>query len=594
MVAMVAASCSSDDDAFEVGGEGQCEGTKITLFASVDDNNGEGTRSTFTEYEDADGKWVDFKWAKGDQISVFTTLEDDWSIAFTLDEESDGQGNGIFTGTIPEGKTMGTVALYPHHGLNNWETLYMPAVHDYSDKEYTPDTHAPLYGTINGNAISFKYLTGVVKVTLRNVPAGASEFIFTTPGKKISNELAIETSGGEKVINVADENDYNYTYQAYDFKPLTEAQDMVFYVPLPVGTYENGFKIGVYEIGETYSKVLFEKVTTSAKTINRAEVMPMKALDAADFKGYELTGNTFTVYTAEGLQAVNKIISDDFDTYASHNITLVSDITLTGENNWTTIGNNYYPYNGTFDGNGKSITGLHINRQIPGSATDDALIANLGTSGTVKNLTLNGCTVVATSGNAAAIAATNNGTIEGCKVWSLEEHGVRISGSNAGGIAAVNNGTISNCIVDCWTSFEINSTDEEMGCAGGIAGYCDNYSAAPNRIIACLAWCISVSGKTIGGIVGTNNSAAITGCYAIDCLNNDTALSGEANIYGNNGATVTHCYYTADFGETFGHVGGNDANTDWTSIVSAMNAALESYGLTWGGEAHDPTVTAAE
>ncbi|MBQ8674102.1 MAG: hypothetical protein IJ511_08675 [Bacteroides sp.] len=101
--------------------------------------------------------------------------------------------------------------------------------------------------------------------------------------------------------------------------------------------------------------------------------------------GYIVENGTYLVYNADGLQAWHKaaeaIIStgtDDTndDWYAEYTtdidmpgLTLAADITLTGENNWAPLGycvegeskDVYYPYIGTIDGNGHTITGLNIN-----------------------------------------------------------------------------------------------------------------------------------------------------------------------------------------------------------------------------------------
>ncbi len=581
LVAMVAASCSSDDDAFETGGEG----TKMTLVASVEDNS-DGTRSTLEK----DGNIAHFKWAKGDKISVFSMYGR--NIEFTLDDASDGQGDGTFSGTIPDGETIGTYAYYPHNTQSTGETQrFLPYGFTDNYYEYTPNTNAPLHGTINGDAISFKYLTGIVKVTLKNVPEGATEFKFTAPGKNISGIFNIETSGEDKVINVTNGNDYSHV--AYSFDPLTAAKDMEFYIPLPVGTYENGFKIEVFD--NTFTNVLFAKETTSAKTIKRATVMAMAELDAG--LDYELNGTTFTVYTAAGLQAVNKIITDDLATYVSHNITLANDITLTGENNWTAIGDGETTlYTGTFDGNGKSITGLHIDT----TKDTQALISSLGEGGTVKNLTLIGCHV-ANKGTAAAIVGCNYaGTIEGCTVKSIWGYDVYICGDVfVGGIVGYNCGTVINCIVDeNGSNFEIKCTGTSFARTGGISGANDGY------IIACLTRYIELTGKDdIGGIAGDIGGATIIGCCSWHCKGNGEFLYDSKNIYGTisiSGNTITQCYYTTNDGYSFGHVGGDAYTTGWSPVANAMNGALASYGVEWvaddetGNNARPQAITPAQ
>lgn len=63
---------------------------------------------------------------------------------------------------------------------------------------------------------------------------------------------------------------------------------------------------------------------------------------------------SYTVYTANGLLAWNEAVQSDL----SLNCTLTEDINMTGKE-WTPIGNSFQTYNGTFDGQGYSITGLN-------------------------------------------------------------------------------------------------------------------------------------------------------------------------------------------------------------------------------------------
>ena len=100
-------------------------------------------------------------------------------------------------------------------------------------------------------------------------------------------------------------------------------------------------------------------------------------------KGYTDDGQgNYTVTSAEGLKNIAKLVNEEGKT--DINITLDTDLTLTGE--WTPIGTESQPYTGTFDGNGKTITGLTV-------TTSDqyaGLFGYIGSGGTVKNVVLEG------------------------------------------------------------------------------------------------------------------------------------------------------------------------------------------------------------
>ena len=86
--------------------------------------------------------------------------------------------------------------------------------------------------------------------------------------------------------------------------------------------------------------------------------------------------------SAEGLKNIAKLVNEEWN--LSIDITLTSDIDLSGID-WTPIGIDYnHRYAGTFDGNGKTITGLTV-------TTSDqyaGLFGCIGSGGKVKDVTL--------------------------------------------------------------------------------------------------------------------------------------------------------------------------------------------------------------
>ena len=88
---------------------------------------------------------------------------------------------------------------------------------------------------------------------------------------------------------------------------------------------------------------------------------------------YNADTHTYSVYTPDGLTEWAKAAQSD----PSLNCTLTEDINMAGKE-WTPIGNSFQTYNGTFDGQGYSITGLNA----------PSLFGGTGESATVKNLQL--------------------------------------------------------------------------------------------------------------------------------------------------------------------------------------------------------------
>ena len=137
---------------------------------------------------------------------------------------------------------------------------------------------------------------------------------------------------------------------------------------------------------------------------------------------------SYTVYNANGLKEWAEAVQSDL----SLNCTLTEDINMTGKE-WTPIGNSFQTYNGTFDGQGYSITGLNAS----------SLFGGIGESATVKNLQLVDVKLNESSGATAGIVVNNYGTIMACSMT-----GEISAFSFTSGIANFNLGTI----VACWFS----------------------------------------------------------------------------------------------------------------------------------------------
>ncbi len=265
-------------------------------------------------------------------------------------------------------------------------------------------------------------------------------------------------------------------------------------------------------------------------------------------------GSKYIVSSPAALQAWATEVQNN----ASLNCTLAADIDLTGTE-WTPIPD----FIGTFDGNGKTITGLTINQP---STDNVGLFASIEDEGTVKNLKLDEVNIAAYS-NVGAVAGQNKGTIENCSVSG------KVAGSSVnsyvGGIAGWNYG---GTITDCHSS----ATVEGKAYVGGIAGQNDAMLG-----IASITACYSTGSVTAtknntncsfaGGVVGLNsNGAALTACYATGNVKGDGECVG--GVVGDNVvSTVTACYHatgsvTGASGST-GGVAGRNSKDDYDSGI---------------------------
>ena len=324
-------------------------------------------------------------------------------------------------------------------------------------------------------------------------------------------------------------------------------------------------------------------------------------------KGYTDDGQgNYTVTSAEGLKNIAELVNNgDTDI----NITLDNDIDLS-DINWTPIGNYEKQYTGTFDGNGKTITGLTV-------TTSDqyvGLFGYIGSGGTVKDVTLEEVKIESDNEMSAVggVVGYSYGNIENCSVsGSVSSNstaggvvGAQLSGSitgcsssatvkgvtYAGGIAGYTNGggSLTGCYATGSISVENNTTNAAW--AGGVVG-----SNGSSTLTACYATgSVTSSGSgTIyaGGVTGTNDFGTLTACYhangTISCPGGTTGGVAGRNYKGlmSYGGIITACYWGSNgqiqgIGEDQVGTGGTTMVTDsnWSGAKDAMNDALSGKG----------------
>ena len=329
------------------------------------------------------------------------------------------------------------------------------------------------------------------------------------------------------------------------------------------------------------------------------------SLAAAKDPGYTIEGDgSYTVTTADGLKNVAKLVNEEGKT--DINITLDTDLTLTGE--WTPIGTESQPYTGTFDGNGKTITGL----TVTGSDRYTGLLGFI--KGTVKNVVLTEINITSGTFVGGVAGWSFGGNIENCSVSGSVsgsdvggvvgyQQGGSITGCSssatvkgtqrAGGVAgATNSGaTLTACYATGDVTVENDGTNNSH--AGGVVGY-----NGGGTLTACYATgSVTGSGSGtiyVGGVTGSNNLGTLTACYhAKRNINGPNGTTG--GVVGRNfkdsmigGGIITACYWgdngqTQGIGEDQVGTGGTTQVTDgnWSGAKDAMNDALQSAGSEW-------------
>ena len=293
---------------------------------------------------------------------------------------------------------------------------------------------------------------------------------------------------------------------------------------------------------------------------------------------YDSNTNTYTVYNADGLMNIAELVNGG---KTDINITLDTNIDLTGKD-WTPIGTSFRnSYTGTFDGGGHTIKGLTVttNDQFVG------LFGSLGKAGTVKNVVMEGVQITNNhgSGYVGGVVGNSDGTIENCSVSGS------VSGTAyVGGVVGVQwFGSITGC--------SSSATVKGMGDVGGVAGQTN----ADATLTACYATgnvTIELGHRDrvyVGGLVGFNGGNDVLACYATGNVTSTGSSTGNVYIggfLGGNYATVTACYWKNNHEQGVGYnkegiapevtkVDGTDVT--WKNAVDAMNTALQNKGLEW-------------
>ena len=302
------------------------------------------------------------------------------------------------------------------------------------------------------------------------------------------------------------------------------------------------------------------------------------SLAAAKDLGYTIESNgSYTVTSADGLMNIAELVNGG---KSDINITLDTDIDLTGKD-WTPIGTDYdNSYKGTFDGGGHTITGLTF-------TTNDeyaGLFGYLNRAGTVKNVVMEGVQITSNQiygGSIGGVVGYSWGTIENCSV----------SGSVSGTVyvGGVVGAQIGGSITGCSSSATVKGTVD----VGGVAGQ-TNSSATLTACYATGNVTIEINpAKNIAGgsLVGMNAGSSLLACYATGNVTSTGSSTGNVPIggfLGGNYTTVTACYWKNNHEQGIGY---NDKATEatkvdgsvvtWQKAVDAMNTALQNAGSEW-------------
>ena len=582
------ASCSQDELMTDTGHDGL---VPVTLSAAVGD--GVQTRAT-SDDEDATYCYVQVCDAQGNAYT-----DNDYATPTRLtDEDKDG----IFTGNIYLKPDESHVFLF-------WA--------DNATSDIPADLHNVAYqkesiAFADRVAQTIGSVAPTVNATLQHVVAKVT--LKTTTDVEAGSKISVTVPTTYTTYNV---NAYRSDATASTNLPVGGTVTNELFSPKPedeplsaiTGTEEGTVVFSFYALVKDETQNITLANGTNSQQVSNVPLGPnMHTTLVGDVRNLGLTDVTFTASIDKkwddteteiiGLEIADGgtryIVSSPAaleawatemknDAKQNLNCTLAADIDLTGKE-WTPIPG----YTGTFDGDGKTITGLTINKSTESNV---GLFASIIEGGTVKNLTLDNVNIITASSNVGAIAGENSGTIENCSVSGKVETDNGLNNvSYVGGITGKNQGTITAC--------HSSATVKGIN-VGGIAGQSNasitacystgNVIAIENNIVSYFY---------VGGVVGQNNVRAnLTACYATSNVNGDGEYVGGVVGYNAQGI-VSACYWNSKvtndtgIGSDMSNIGeATKVDGDWTEAMNAMNKALSSTGWQYVTSSGDAPLT---
>ncbi len=212
-------------------------------------NNGNGMISigaSFEEYKTPNTKASEnegkFAWEANDQINIAKT-----DGKFELYSTSQGGAEAVFNGADAE---LLKYAVYPAaiaQKVDN-EVLHVTLPSTYDIKNHTT-TSTPMVATFEGNkpgSLTFKHVAGLLRFKFDNFPADACKLVFST-ASGITGDFKVEPDENNNyVIKSATATEGNQTVTVNFTAKGSVSNDVVFYIPVPVGDY-TGYTVRIYD-----------------------------------------------------------------------------------------------------------------------------------------------------------------------------------------------------------------------------------------------------------------------------------------------------------------------------------------------------------
>ena len=525
-----------------------------------------GSAETFSRlaYTDSseEGKGVSVTWSAGDSFYLKGSMEalDESGNPVVghgqmdiMEQEDEYTAVETFTGII-NGKTLidteAVTAYYPAAAYDTDNNCFnvdvRKAIQTIGDEMAHLSTTNYMIGSgsVMGEAVSVNFSGGNkvaiirfdVKIPAQPQAVGIDKFQILsedlhTIGTLSANEASVFTED-------MDRENHRQTILLEGYVAGTSDTELSVYATvLPTTLKEKMTLRTVLENGNVYSSEVTFSGESNIVACNRYYIVKdMGKLVELDYKWYTDKGpdaSNYTISTEGELFALANIVNGTapgiaIDDFTNQTVTLTNDIEL--HSDWTPIGVAYensksYTFNGTFDGDGHTITNLFINRE-------ERYNMGVGFFGcvndaTIKNLTLEGQIIVSgtsSPGIGGFIGRVNGVLLVNChnKV-SVSYIGTNTSYVYIGGLIGYVPGSEDCILIACSNEAAyLKHLNQNYSYVNGLVGYMASRSGSCERVmVATYSLTTTMTGNVVRGLtfVGRVNyyyqKISCYGCYSL-------------------------------------------------------------------------------
>ena len=346
-LAVIAAACSNEDSLITNPANNGTDEVKMITETISATNGDEATRADV----DADAK---FTWSTGDQIAVHVS---DGKYYTTEALAAGGSKSAEFTVTYPDGQARNAFAVYPasivaadaaNYGQSSTALdVTLPSSYTLAQVSGTT-TPCPMIATNTpGSGWTFSQLCGLIRLTVKGIPADATSLKIQFPGKKVNGIFSIAslvTPGTSTIstVNTSTAGDDCITVTGLNGSATTYDINL----PLPTGDYEDVY---ITPVGGSTKVAAIRHIKAGGYTAVRARAKRLMTTMVS----FSVSASKKVIFSPGNLQATTSNLGADWTWhFAAHQYDRVGDAVANNAIN----GNGTVSENGTVDLFGFSTT----------------------------------------------------------------------------------------------------------------------------------------------------------------------------------------------------------------------------------------------